>query len=294
MLLPRFDYQEPQTVTEALDMMASFKDKAKILAGGTDLLVNLKRGLVETREVVSVHRLKGLTGIKPMKTGLKIGPLTTAAQLAASGADLGRASVLAAAAARLGSPLIRNRATVGGNLVTARPASDMAPPLMALGAKVVLSRQGGRRTVELDQYFQGPGLTVINPDEILTSIVIPPLEPGSGCGYLKLGIRKTLEIAMVNVAAFLTLDGQGTISQARIVLGAVGPTPLRAKIAESLLVGERPKGPNDPILVGAGLAAVNDARPIDDHRGSAEYRRLMVETLTRRALAQAWRQAEEG
>jgi len=292
MLLPRFDYHEPESLTAAVEMMGRFKEKARLLAGGTDLLVNMKHGLATPQEVVYLGRLPELAAIDRQDGETHVGPLITAATLARSGAELGPASVAAEAAAILGSPLIRNRATVGGNLVSARPAADLLPPLMVLQARLALRGPSGERQVDLDDFCTGPGQTVIAPDEILTAIVLPPLGEGCGGGYFKLGARKTLEISIVNSAAFLRLDGDGTIKEARVVMGAVGPTPLNSPSTEGLLVGERPKGPEDPIFSGAGLMAQNEAHPIDDHRGSAEYRRLMVDVLTRRALGRAWLKAQ--
>ena len=293
MLLPRFEYHAPKTQAEALEMLARFGQKARILAGGTDLLVNLKTGRDQASQVVSIHRLKSLSGISQGKSGTTIGPLTGIGELAAR-TDLGPVSFLGRAAAGLGSPLIRNRATLGGNIAASRPAADTAPPLLALEAKARLKSAAGQRTVDLNGFFTGPGQNVIRPDEIMTGLIIPPLPEGSGGGYEKLGARKALEISIVNVAAFLSLERDGSIKTARIVLGAVGPTPLRAFEAENLLAGEKPKGPNDAIFHGAGAASVGNACAIDDLRGTAVYRCHMVEVLTRRALAQAYSEALEG
>lgn len=292
MLLPRFNYHEPESLTEAVEMMGYFQDKAKLLAGGTDLLVNMKRGLASPKEVVYLGRIPDLAAIDWPDGQTQIGPLVTAAVLARAGGELGAASVAAEAAAILGSPLIRNRATVGGNIVTARPAADLLPPLMVLQARLILTGTAGERRVELNDFCTGPGQTLIEPTEILTAIVLPPGGQGCGGGYFKLGARKTLEISIVNAAAYLRLDEDGTIKEARIVLGAVGPKPLRAPSAEKLLLGERPQGPEDPIFSRAGLVAQGEARPIDDHRGSAVYRRLMADVLTRRALGRAWLKAQ--
>jgi carbon-monoxide dehydrogenase medium subunit len=292
MLLPRFNYHQPESLEEALEIMAEFGPQARALAGGTDLLVNLKAGRDEAQEVVSLHRLVEWDDLSRTEEGLRIGPLVTAARLEAE-EGLGPAGVVGSAAGRLGSPLIRNRATVGGNLISARPAADLAPPLMALGALAVLESSSGQRTLPLEDFFTAPGQTRKKPEELLTAIIVPPLKGPAGGGYQKLGTRKALEIAIVNVAAVIRLNEQGFIKEARIFLGAVGPTPLRAKMAEMLLEGEKPKGPNDPVFHGAGLAAVNDSCAIDDHRGSADYRCQMVEVLTKRALAEAFSRAVE-
>ncbi len=293
MLLPRFEYHAPETQGEALEMLARFGEKARILAGGTDLLVNLKTGRDQASEVVSIHRLKNLSGVVKNESGLELGPLTGIARLA-SNKDLGPASFLGDAAAKLGSPLIRNRATLGGNIVASRPAADTAPPLMALGAKALIESESGQRTVELNGFFKGPGQNVIEPKELLTAFIIPSMPDGSGGGYEKLGARKALEIAIVNAAAFLALDRDGVIKKARIVLGAVGPTPWLFFVEETAPTGDYPQAPHDAIFHGAGLAAVGNACAIDDQRGTADYRCRMVEVLTRRALAQAYLQAMEG
>ena len=292
MLLPRFNYHQPQSLDQALEIMAAHGPEARALAGGTDLLLNLKVGRDRAGEVVSLHRLEGWDVLIRSREDLRIGPLVTAARLAAE-LDSGPAEVIGQAAGMLGSPLIRNRATVGGNLVSARPAADLAPPLMALGAQAVLESKSGQRTLPLAEFFTGPGQTEKRPEELLTAIVVPNPDGRVGGGYQKLGTRKALEISIVNVAAVIRLDGQGFIKEARIFLGAVGPTPLRAKMAEILLEGEKPKGPNDPVFHGAGLAAVNDSCAIDDQRGSADYRCQMVEVLTKRALAEAFSRALE-
>lgn len=294
MLLPRFKYHQPATMGEALETLAELGGQAKVLAGGTDLLVNLKTGRDSAREVVSIHGLKNLAGLRQTKKGLKVGALTTATDLAAAVDMLGAAKVLGLGAGMIGSPLIRNRATVGGNIVSARPAADTAPPLMVLGAKALLSRKGGTRTLALEDFFKGPGETAMEPGELLTGFLIPSTEGRCGGGYQKLGARKALEISIVNVAAFLALDEDGFVTRARIAMGAVGPVPLRATAAENLIEGEKPKGPNDPIFMGAALAGVGNSCAIDDHRGSADYRCRMVEVLTRRALAQAYSAAVEG
>lgn len=284
MLLPRFEYDEPKSLEEACEIMASHGAKAKLLAGGTDLLVNMKKKILAPAHVVSLGRVEPLKTIEASNGSIRIGPLMTASAIAETDSVKRGLSALARGAASLGSPLIRNLATIGGNLASARPAADFPPPLMAYGAEVVLKKKGGTRTVPLEAFFKGPGMTVAGPDEILAEILVPRPPSGSGAGYMKLGVRKTLEISIVNVAAFLTLDGGGVIRTARVVLGAVAPTPIRAPSAEKALVGQKP---SDEILAKAADAAAGDSRPIDDFRGSAEYRRDMVKVLTRRALQMA-------
>ena len=184
--------------------------------------------------------------------------------------------MLGVAAGRLGSPLIRNRATIGGNVANARPAADTAPALMVLDARVVLTSADGERDVSINEFFTGPGQTVMRPDEIISRIIVPKIEGKNGGGYEKLGLRKSLEIAIVNAAAFLELSPNGKkIKNARVALGAVGPTPLRSPAAEAVLTGAA-AGPK--VLARAAAAAMGDSCAIDDHRGTADYRCQMVES----------------
>jgi carbon-monoxide dehydrogenase medium subunit len=291
MLLPKFGYQAPTTVEEACSLLSHYGTKAKVLAGGTDLLVNLKKKTLAAEQIISLNKIEGLSGISDQKgQGLSIGPLCTAARLAGSGLVREKGALLGQGAGRLGSPLIRNRATVGGNLVTARPASDLAPPLLALGAEIVLRGPGGERTLPLKDFLLGPGQTALRNNEILGRIIIPAVEGPSSGAYIKLGSRKTLEISLVNVASFLALGADGSIQTARVALGAVGPAPLLSPAAAEVLTGVKPKDKNDQVFKEAARAAARDSRPITDHRGSAEYRREMVEVLTRRTLLAAYEQ----
>lgn len=290
MLLPDFEYYEPKTVSEACEIMGRLREKARPLAGGTDLIVNMKKKLIRPDHVVSLAKIEDLKGIVRENGLLKIGACVTVGELAASEAVSGALDGLAEGAKVLGSPLIRNLATVAGNVVTARPAADLPPPLMAYGASVVLAKTSGQRTVGLDDFFRGPGQTVMEPDEILTTILVQIPQGHRVGSYIKLGVRQTLEISLVNVAAVISLDGpDGVVSQSRIVLGSVGPIPVRAVSAEKILDGQMP---SETLFERAGEAAAADAQPIDDFRGSAEYRRDMVSVLTKRALNAAFQKAK--
>jgi len=289
-LLPDFEYYEPKTVSEACEIMGRLREKARPLAGGTDLIVNMKKKLIRPDHVVSLAKIEDLKGIVRENGLLKIGACVTVGELAASEAVSGALDGLAEGAKVLGSPLIRNLATVAGNVVTARPAADLPPPLMAYGASVVLAKTSGQRTVGLDDFFRGPGQTVMEPDEILTTILVQIPQGHRVGSYIKLGVRQTLEISLVNVAAVISLDGpDGVVSQSRIVLGSVGPIPVRAVSAEKILDGQMP---SETLFERAGEAAAADAQPIDDFRGSAEYRRDMVSVLTKRALNAAFQKAK--
>ena len=284
MLLPRFKYHAPSELKEACEILESLKDKARPFAGGTDIIVNMKKGLVSPETLISLKRILrlGSDAMAINKNSTKIGACITAADLMNNDHIIKNLKGLASAAGSLGTPLIRNSATIGGNLVTSRPAGDFSPPLMAYGAKVTLNSISGERSVLLKDFFLGPGRSIIKDDEILSEIVIDNPAPYSGCGYIKFGVRKTLEISIVNVAAFLTLEKPGgPIKDARIVLGAVAPVPMRSASAEHVLKGELP---GEDLFISAGEAASQDSRPIDDFRASAAYRREMVKILTKRAL----------
>ena len=289
MLLPKFDFHRPASLAETCEILAVYGNKAKLVAGGTDLLVNLKKKLVKPSHVVALDDLQDLEGMNSSRTTISLGARFTVAGLIEHRTLKKRVRVLVQAAGKLGSPLIRNRATIGGNIVTARPASDMAPPLMALEASVILESKKGKREVALGQFFTGPGASVIRPDEVLTRIEIPAPQPGTGGGYEKLGLRQAMEIGIVNSAAMLTLDASGKkIASARVVLGSVAPTPIRSPEAERILIGSPA---SQKTLTRAAQAAVGDSCAIDDMRGTVEYRCLMVEVLTRRALETALNEA---
>ncbi len=291
MLLPKFDFYEPTKLPEACEIMDDLKDKAHPLAGGTDLLVNMKKKLIAPEHLVSLARIEELKGIDASNGILKIGACVTAAELAESEVIRGLFGALEGGAASLGSPLIQNLATIGGNLVAARPAADLPPALMAYGAEVILKRSSSDRSIPVEDFFKGPGESILETDEILTQVLLKKPQPASGAAYIKLGVRKTLEISLVSVAVYIGLDSQdGSIQIARIVLGAVAPTPIRAPSAEKILLGEKPSG---ALFESAGNEAANNSRPIDNFRGSAEYRRDMVKVLTRRALSKAYHDAQE-
>ncbi len=287
MLLPRFEYHEPSGMEEARRLMGDLGKTARPLAGGTDLLVHMKKRVLSPEHLVSLGRIEELRMLGSSGDAYRIGACTTSAELAESEEIRRRYPALADGASRLGSPLIRNLATLAGNLVSARPAADLPPPLMAYGAQVILVGPSGERTVPLEDFFQGPGVTVAGADELLESVHLPTPPERSGAAYIKLGVRQTLEISIVNVATYLSLDGD-KIETARVVLGAVAPVPIRAPFAENALVGETA---STELFRRAGEEAARDAKPIDDFRASAEYRRDMVSVLTRRALETALERA---
>ena len=289
LLLPKFDYEEPKSLPEALAVLSELKGNAKVIAGGTDLIVNMKKGTLNPACLVSLKKVEGLRQIVREGGGLTIGSHVTVAEIAESATVAWVAPVLARSASGLGSPLIRNRATIGGNIVTARPAADLPPALMVLGAEVMLKGNGKGRSVPLDSFFTGPGSSVIETGEVLTSISIPSAPPFTGAHYVKLGHRAALEIAIVAVASRLTLyKPDGVIVDARIVLSAVAPTAIHAVSAEKALTGQRP---SEELFAKAASLAVTDCSPITDIRGGAGYRRDMVNALVRRTLTKAYHDA---
>ena len=255
-------------------------------------MVDLRRKRIAPKHLIGIDRVGELNGIQTGKGEIVVGSLATAAAIADNRVIRRQYPVLVQAAEELGSPPIRNRATIGGNIVTARPAGDLLPPLMVLDAKVNLVSPRGEREIPVERFITGPGKTKIKTNEVLTQVVIPRPEPATGGAYIKFGARSSCEISIVSVAVFVTLTPAGRrIRSAKIVLGAVAPRPIGCPRAEELLVGA---APGEKAFAAAGSAAARASRPISDHRGSARYRRQMVQVLTRRALASACRAAREG
>ena len=280
----RFEYLEPTTLDEAVALLARYGDKAQVLAGGTDLLVEIREHLRRPQYVVNIKRVPGIDGLSyDSIEGLRVGAAVTARTLELMPEVRQNYLGLAQALRELGSIQVRNRATLAGNICRASPSADTLPPLIADGARLRLHGGAGVRDLPLEQFFTGPGRTQLRRDELLTEIVVPPPPAHCGRAYIKHGRRKAMELATVGVAVSVALEN-GRCREARICLGAVAPTPIRARQAEALLAGEVP----DPArLAKAARAARDESRPISNVRGSAEYRREMVEVLTRRALEQA-------
>jgi CO/xanthine dehydrogenase FAD-binding subunit len=291
MLLPKFDYHEPSTMEEALKLLSELGGNARVLAGGTDLLCRMKQKIDRPSHVISIARVPGLDEVIPRNGhAVTIGAGVTAAALSQNELLGDRFTALYEAAGRLGAPMIRNRATIGGNLVNARPAADLPPPCMVLDAVAQLKSASGEREVLVGDLFRGPGETIMEPNELMVSVYIETPPPWSGGAYIKLGARKTLEISLVNVAVHMTLvSPDGPIADCKIALGAVAPTPVRAFAAEEMLIGAQP---SEELFQNAGEVGVGMCSPITDHRGTMEYRCLMIEVLTKRALGIAYARAK--
>lgn len=279
------EYIAPTTLDEALECLAA-SDSARIAAGGTDLVPQMRRSDAVPALLIDVRRLP-LDAVEQQGDNVVIGARLTHTQLTRSDVLARHFPALLAACRSIGGPPVRNRGTLGGNLANASPAADTAPPLLAYDALITLVSQRGQRTLPLADFFTGPGATVLAPDELILSVRVPLPPPRTAAVFLKLGKRRAMAIAVASVAARLTVDAGGRVTVARIALGSVGPTPLRAVRAEAVLQGARL---DEEVVASAARQARDQASPISDIRASADYRRRLVEVLTRRALMAAWQQ----
>jgi carbon-monoxide dehydrogenase medium subunit len=287
--LPRFDYHTPASLPEALTLLAAHGTDAKLLAGGTDLILAMKQRTVTPRHLVNLKTIPGLAGIKADAQGLSIGALTTMAEIEGSAVIKETYTPLWDAASVMASPQVRTLATIGGNLVSAVPSADTAPPLMVLSATAHITGPNGERTCPVEALFAGPSACSIATGDIVTRITIPL--PGGKGAYVKLMRRAALDLALVGVAAYVHLDAQKVCTEVRIALGAVAPTPVRATAAEAALLG---KVLTAETAASAGTLAGTECRPITDIRASQAYRCSMVEVLTKRALLQALHRSTQG
>jgi carbon-monoxide dehydrogenase medium subunit len=274
-------YHAPHTLDQALQLLANHQNEARLIAGGTDLVIEMERGLRTPNVIIDISRIPGLDTIgQDEAKKIHLGPLVTHNQVVASDLCIQRAFPLAKACWEVGAPQIRNRGTVAGNLVTASPANDTITPLWAMGASLTLQSMRGSRTLPFTEFFRGVRQTALAPDEMVVDIIFPAMENYQVGTFLKLGLRRAQAIAVVNVAVVLTMLAD-TVTQARIALGSVAPTIVRAEEAERFLTG---KVLTSDVCAHAAELAAQTIAPISDIRGSAEYRRYMAATLTRHAL----------
>jgi carbon-monoxide dehydrogenase medium subunit len=283
MYLPDFDYYRPESLDEACKLLAEHGARAKVLAGGTDILPKMKQELLAPQILVSIQEIGGMSTIEYVPgQGVVIGAKATHNDIVNSPVLHERYLSVSEAAHAMANNQVRNLGTVGGNIVNAVPSADLPPILIALGATVTLVGCGGVRTMLLEDFFAGPNKSFIAPDEILTAVVIPDQQT-TGSTYIKFGLRRSGSLAVVGVAVAVTVQ-EGILKDVRITLGAVSPTPMRAIKTEALLKG---KAVTDALLKEAGTSAAAECKPISDMRGSVEYRRDMVRVFTRRALRKA-------
>jgi carbon-monoxide dehydrogenase medium subunit len=287
--LKPFEYCEPSTLGEAIGILVGEGPRALPLAGGTDLLVRMKQGVVAPSLLVNLKRIAGLDRIERSAAGgMTIGALTPIAAVERSEPLRQSHPVLIQAAGLLGSPSIRRLATLGGNVGRASPAADMVPALIALKARIFAEGPAGKKEIPIDAFFKGPGSTVLAPAEIITAIVLPDPAPAAGAAYLKLGRREGMDCALVGVAAALSLGRGDRVVEARLAIASCGPVPLRAASAEAILLA----GPLDESrLREAARATAGNSCPITDMRACSDYRKEMVEVLAYRALCEAWQTA---
>ncbi len=291
MLLPKFKLHEPVSIEDALKLKKSHGNDARLMAGGTDVLVLLKKKVIFTDTIISLSKIKDLSQITQNDDAVIIGTCATMAQLSASPVIQEKFRAIKTACESLGSHLIRNRATIGGNCCNASPAGDTMPALMIYDAKVMIESADGKRELPIKEFFKGPGKTDLAPNEILTGFKLPIPPANSGAHYIQLGKRQSSEINVVNVGSFLEFDPDTKkVINTRIALGSVAATPIRAEKAENLLKG---KAAEESSFYDAGeTARKEDCKPINDFRGSATYRQAMIGVLTKRTLQAALEQAK--
>jgi carbon-monoxide dehydrogenase medium subunit len=277
---------QPASVQEASRLLRENGPGGHFLAGGTDLIIAMKEKGLVPRYIVDLKRIPGLAGIRENGDGsIALGALTTMREIETSPLIKQTYPFLAQSAAEVGSIQIRNRATVGGNMANATPSADVAPGLIALSAAAKIASASGERVVALEDFFRGPGQTVMRNDEILTEITIPKTAPQLVGEYIKFSPREMMDLAYVGVAVAYELDKKDKRSTGvRIVLGAVAPTPIRAKRAEAMLEGQ---ALNEALAQRAAAIAAEESKPISDVRSTADYRRAMVGAMTKRALLNA-------
>jgi carbon-monoxide dehydrogenase medium subunit len=277
------EFLSPRTLREAVKMLARVNGEAKCLAGGTDLIDQLRSGRRSASVILDVKGIPELTTLRFMpRSGLRVGAAVPCAQVAEDPRVQRYYPIIVQACQLIGSVQIQNRASVGGNICNAAPSADTVPAFLALDATAVAASPRGRREVPLDQFFVGPGKTVLASDELLVEIKLPTPPPHSAGSYLRFIPREEMDIAVVGVGSFVVLESSGGLcKEARIALAAVAPTPVRAREAEAFLQG-RPLTPE--ALAQAGELAARSAKPISDIRGTAEYRIELVKVLTQRTL----------
>ncbi len=282
----RFEYLEPETIEETLALLDRYQGKSKIIAGGTDLMLQMRNKAVKPEYVVDITRIPGLDHIAvDGPQGLRLGALTTIRALETSAEIRRKYPVLSQAASQLGSVAIRNVATVGGNLCNALPSAETSQALLALSARLRIAGRETGRTVPLEDFFTGVGKTVLQPDEILVEILVPECPPHTSGVYIKHSPRGPIDLAIVNITVLITMDPEKKICKdAKIVLGAVSPIPLRARKAEDVLKGKRI---DRALMDRAAQVASDESHPRRGSiRGSFEYKKEMVRVLTRRAIGE--------
>jgi len=279
MILSEIKFHSPQTLAEAFILLGELSE-VRIVAGGTDLFVDIKQGLMEARNIISLHKIEGLKEIEKKDKNLRIGAMVTAQEIISNSLINQYIPALADAARSMASLQVRSMATIGGNILSAVPSADLPPPLIAAEATVELQCSESSREVSLSKFFQGPRETICKVGELLTFVSVPFPPPNTGISFQKFALREANALAVASVASRLTIK-DGKIDRAAIVLGAVAPTPVEALKASEFLSG---KESSQSLFENAALMAKEEAKPISDIRGSIWYRKELIQILTVRAL----------
>jgi len=285
----KFDYLTPASLDEAISLCVSYGERARYIAGGTDLMVKIKQGKITPQALISLRHIQGLDRIDYREGELRIGAMATHRMLELSSVIKRNFPIITDAVAHIGSVQIRNVATIGGNIINAVPSADGSIPLITLGAEIRIRGPKGERKMSLEDLFLGPGQTLLEPGEILLEFVIPRLPPRTGGAYWKHTRREAMELPILGVAVLISLEeDMVTCAETRIGLGVLAPTPMRAKNAEASLKGQKI---NKEILGKAGKIAAEECKARDSIRGVAWYRREMVEVLVPRMASLALERA---
>ncbi len=278
------EYVVPKTVSEALQVLGKWKGKGKVIAGGTNVIPDMRMRAAEGEVLIDLGRVKGLSYIKEEKKTIRIGAMTPLSEIVASPVIPKWAPILHEAAWQIGNPLVRNRATVGGNLADASPAADSAVPLLVLEARVVIEKGRSKpREIPLERFFVGPNKTVLKKDELVREIIFPKPGPFALMAYSKFGLRNAMAISVVSVAVLLEIEKE-KCTRARVGLGAVAPTPIRAYGVEEMLAGQFI---TDELIYRCCQMVQDEIHPITDIRASLDYRKSMTSVLLGRLLRQA-------
>lgn len=277
------EYIAPNSLLEITKILVRLKGKATLIAGGTNVIPRLRTKTIKSDILIDINRIKNLSFIKEEKNRIRIGSLTTISELALSKVIQKHAPILCEAANQLGNPLVRNRATLGGNLVDASPAADTAVPLLVLEATIITDRDRRKgRQIPIDRFFLEPNKTVLRKDEIIKEVIFPKPDSKAKMAYFKLGLRNAMAISVVSLAVMMEVQGNHC-KKARIGLGAAAPTPIRAYQTEAILIGEKVTA---ELINICSKKVLDEISPITDIRASAEYRREMTSTLLRRLIQQ--------
>lgn len=290
--LPKFNYFKPESFEEAIQLMKKYEGKIHPLAGGTDLFVAMKEKGATPENIIDLKGIKGYDFIRENNGQIEIGALASIRSIETSPLIKRKFPFLAEAAGKLGSVQIRNKATIGGNLCNAAPSAETAPSLICLNAMMEIMDENGVRVIPLEAFFTGPGQTVIDGCGLMTKIIIPPLPQNSAGIYFKHSPRRAMDLAVVGVGCVLTFGSdKKRCIDSRIALGAVAPIPLRAKRTEAVIKG---KEIAEKEIEEAGEVASQEAKPITDVRGSAEYRTEMVKVFVKRGIRETLKRIRSG